>query len=157
MIFNIIIVFYFIIDKYTLPENYALGVLQLMDIVNFVRTYQRTNNLLQWRIQDFPLVGDADLLRRDANLRCIHFLAKTYAKTKEIDPVGGGGGGGGGAGGAPRIRQCIAWFCETIRQPKMGLILTATFGSIRTWCAVCGIIEIGEEIFRTFMAVVIVS
>ena len=22
---------------------------------------------------------------------CAHFLAKTYAKTKEIDPVGGGG------------------------------------------------------------------
>ena len=31
------------------------------------------------------------------NLQCIHFSAKTYAKMKEIDPVGGGGG----AGGAP--------------------------------------------------------
>ena len=29
-----------------------------------------------------------------ANLRCIHFLAKTYAKTKEIDPVGGVHAGG---------------------------------------------------------------
>ena len=38
--------------------------------------------LYQWRIQDFPLGG--------ANLRRVHFLAKTYAKTKEIDPVGGG-------------------------------------------------------------------
>ena len=36
----------------------------------------------QWRIQDFPLGGGADLRR-------IHFLAKTYVKTKEMDPVGG--------------------------------------------------------------------
>ena len=28
---------------------------------------------------------------RGANLRHVHFSAKTYAKTKEIDPVGGGG------------------------------------------------------------------
>ena len=39
---------------------------------------------LQWRIQDFPLGGGG------ANLRHVHFLAKMYAKTKEIDPVGGG-------------------------------------------------------------------
>ena len=26
-----------------------------------------------------------------ANLRHVHFLAKMYAKTKEMDPVGGGG------------------------------------------------------------------
>ena len=32
-----------------------------------------------------------------ANLPRVHFLAKTYAKTKGIDPVGGGGGGAGGA------------------------------------------------------------
>ena len=32
-----------------------------------------------------------------ANLQRIHFSAKTCAKTKEIDPVGGGGGGAGGA------------------------------------------------------------
>ena len=38
---------------------------------------------MQWRIQDFPLGG--------ADLRRIHFSAKTYAKTKEMDPVGGGG------------------------------------------------------------------
>ena len=36
---------------------------------------------IQWRIQDFPL-GSADLRR-------VHFLAKMYAKTKEMDPVGG--------------------------------------------------------------------
>ena len=29
-----------------------------------------------------------------ADLQCGHFLAKTYAKTKELDPVGWGGGGG---------------------------------------------------------------
>ena len=39
----------------------------------------------------FPVGGGADPLG-GANLRCIHFLVKTYAKTKEIDPVGGGGG-----------------------------------------------------------------
>ena len=32
-----------------------------------------------------------------ADLRRIHFLAKTYAKTKEMDPVGGEGGRAGGA------------------------------------------------------------
>ena len=32
-----------------------------------------------------------------ASLRRIHFLAKMYVKTKEIDPVGGGGGGRRGA------------------------------------------------------------
>ena len=42
--------------------------------------------------------GGADLLG-GANLRHVHFLAKTCAKMKEIDPVGGG------AGGAPWIRQ----------------------------------------------------
>ena len=50
----------------------------------------------QWRIQDFPL-GGSPTRWGGANLRCIHFLAKT----KEIDPVGGAR-----AGGAPWIRQC---------------------------------------------------
>ena len=45
----------------------------------------------QWRIQDFPLGG--------ADLRHVHLSAKTYAKMKELDPVGGRGGG------APQIRQ----------------------------------------------------
>ena len=40
--------------------------------------------------------GGADLLG-GTNLRHIHFSVKTYVKTKEIDPVGGGGR----AGGAP--------------------------------------------------------
>ena len=39
---------------------------------------------------------------RGADLRRVHFLAKTYVKTKEMDPVGGAR-----AGGAPWIRQ---WF-----------------------------------------------
>ena len=38
----------------------------------------------------FPVGGDANPLG-GANLRCVHFSAKTYAKMKEIDPVGGGG------------------------------------------------------------------
>ena len=42
----------------------------------------------QWRIQDFPLGGGG------ANLRRVHFSTKTYAKTKEIDPVGGARAGG---------------------------------------------------------------
>ena len=45
---------------------------------------------MQWRIQDLPLGGGADPLG-GANLRHIHFSAKMYAKTKEMDPVGGGG------------------------------------------------------------------
>ena len=36
--------------------------------------------------------GGADPLG-GANLRCVHFLVKTYAKTKEMDPVGGRTGG----------------------------------------------------------------
>ena len=35
-------------------------------------------------------VGGAPTRWGGANLRRVHFLAKTYAKTKEIDPVGGG-------------------------------------------------------------------
>ena len=38
----------------------------------------------------FP-IGGALTHWGGANLRCVHFLAKMYAKTKEIDPVGGGG------------------------------------------------------------------
>ena len=48
----------------------------------------------------FPVGGGGALTRwGGANLRCVHFLVKTYAKMKEIDPVGGGGGAR--AGGAP--------------------------------------------------------
>ena len=50
---------------------------------------------IQWRIQDFPLRGAPTRWGGGgggANLRRIHFLAKMYAKMKEIDPVGGGGG-----------------------------------------------------------------
>ena len=35
-----------------------------------------------------------------ANLRRVHFLAKTYVKTKEIDPVGGARAGGAPPGSA---------------------------------------------------------
>ena len=48
----------------------------------------------------FPVGGGG------ADLRCGCFSAKTYAKTKELDPVGGGGGAH--VGGAPRIRQCLS-------------------------------------------------
>ena len=36
----------------------------------------------------FPVGGGPEPLR-GADLRCEHFLAKTYVKTKELDPVGG--------------------------------------------------------------------
>ena len=36
----------------------------------------------------FP-VGGAPTRWGGTNLRCVHFSVKTYAKTKEIDPVGG--------------------------------------------------------------------
>ena len=42
----------------------------------------------QWRIQDFPLRG-ALTHWGGASLQHIHFSAKTYAKMKGIDPVGG--------------------------------------------------------------------
>ena len=48
----------------------------------------------QWWIQDFPLGGGGGALTHwggGTNLQCIHFSVKTYAKTKEMDPVGGGG------------------------------------------------------------------
>ena len=35
-------------------------------------------------------IGGAPTHWGDANLQRVHFLVKTYAKTKEIDPVGGG-------------------------------------------------------------------
>ena len=35
-------------------------------------------------------VGGAPTRWGATDLQCVHFLAKTYAKTKEIDPVGGG-------------------------------------------------------------------
>ena len=46
----------------------------------------KTNRILQ-SVADpgFPVGGGAADLRRG------YFLAKTYAKTKELDPVGGGG------------------------------------------------------------------
>ena len=46
----------------------------------------------QGRIQDFPLGGGAPtLVGGGANLRHRHFSVKTYVKTKEFGPVGGGG------------------------------------------------------------------
>ena len=47
----------------------------------------------QGRIQDFPLGGGGapTLIGGGANLRHRHFLVKTYVKTKEFGPVGGGG------------------------------------------------------------------
>ena len=46
---------------------------------------------VQWRIQDFPLGGGRQPVGGGggANLQCVHFSAKMYAKMKEIDPVGG--------------------------------------------------------------------
>ena len=45
----------------------------------------------QWWIKDFPLGGADPLGGGGADLRCVQFLAKMYAKMKEMDPVGGGG------------------------------------------------------------------
>ena len=46
---------------------------------------------MQWRIQDLPLGEVRAIGMGGADLRCGHFSAKTYAKTKELDPVGEGG------------------------------------------------------------------
>ena len=50
----------------------------------------KLRNFCQHAVVDpgFP-VGGALTHWGGADLQCIHFLAKTYAKTKEIDPVGG--------------------------------------------------------------------
>ena len=40
----------------------------------------------------FP-IGGAPTHWGGTDLQCVHFLVKTYAKTKEMDPVGGGVGG----------------------------------------------------------------
>ena len=74
------------------------GYLNVTIKINKIGTQCRTE---QWRKQDFPLGGAEPL--GGADLQCGHFLAKMYAKTKELDPVGGGGGH---TGGAPWIRQC---------------------------------------------------
>ena len=44
----------------------------------------------------FP-VGGRRPVGGGTNLQRVHFLAKTYAKTKEMDPVGGGGACAGSA------------------------------------------------------------
>ena len=47
--------------------------------------------------QEFPVGrGAPTSLGGDANLRHGHFSVETYAKMKELGPVGGGGGGGTG-------------------------------------------------------------
>ena len=51
----------------------------------------------QWRIQDFPLGGRRPV-GGATNLRHVPFSAKTYAKMKELNPVGRGG-----ASGAPPL------------------------------------------------------
>ena len=56
---------------------------------------------IQWQIQDFQLGGvPIRWWGGGADLQCVHFLAKMYAKMKEMDPVGGVC-----AGGAPQIHQ----------------------------------------------------
>ena len=48
---------------------------------------------IQWQIQDFQLGGGVPIRwwgGGGADLQCVHFLAKMYAKMKEMDPVGGG-------------------------------------------------------------------
>ena len=42
----------------------------------------------------FPIGGVPTLIGGGANLRHRHFSVKTYVKTKEFGPVGGGGGAG---------------------------------------------------------------
>ena len=37
----------------------------------------------------FPIGGGHQPVGGGADLQCVHFLAKTYVKMKEIDPVGG--------------------------------------------------------------------
>ena len=52
-------------------------------------------------------VGGAPTRWGGADLRCVHFLAKTYVKTKEIDPVGGAHAGGAPPGSANGITYSL--------------------------------------------------
>ena len=61
---------------------------------------------MQWRIQDFRLGG--------ADLRHVCFSAKTYVKTKELDPVGGGRM----LAAPPWIRQCYDMIKKKITARK---------------------------------------
>ena len=66
-------------------------------------------NSVQWRIQDF-LLGGVPTRWGGTNLRHIHFSAKMYAKTKEIDPVGGARAGGALPGSANGV-QILKFMC----------------------------------------------
>ena len=50
-----------------------------------------------------------------ANLRHVHFLVKTYVKTKEMDPVGGAC-----AGGAPDLDPPMYTFVWTLGNTCLG-------------------------------------
>ena len=67
------------------------------------------SNGFVWQL--IPLsVADPGFPVGGANLRRLHFLAKMYVKTKEIDPVGGAR-----AGGTTWIRQCLClWISTTL-------------------------------------------
>ena len=71
----------------------------LKTIINIIDSIMFFDNVfinihysLQITVADpgFP-IGGAPTHWGGTNLQCIHFLAKTYVKMKEIDPVGGGG------------------------------------------------------------------
>ena len=88
-----------------------------------------------------------------ANLRCVHFSAKTYVKMKEIDPVGGAR-----AAAPPWIRQCnwywSEWFplSSSCRQgcPISGnlfnLVIEVLGDKIRNNPEIRGILINGQEI-----------
>ena len=61
----------------------------------------------------FP-VGGPQPVGGGANLRRIHFSAKMYAKTKEMDPVGGRAGGAPGSANANLLYDQI-WPAEVYR------------------------------------------
>ena len=75
---------------------------------------------IQWRIQDFPL-GGAEPLGGGADLQHGCFLVKTYAKTKELDPVGGGHA----PAAPPPPEPLMHWFnlLECIQNPMMDLLM----------------------------------
>ena len=70
----------------------------LLSIPKFEEKQKKTDTkyykYYQWRIQDFPLGGGAPSHWGGADLQRGCFSVKTYVKTKELDPVGGGGRAG---------------------------------------------------------------
>ena len=81
------------VSRNTSHCNFQLSTQFSFQVYNFISNFTYQNDDIWYPVGDpgFPVWG-APSRWGGANLRCGHFLTKMYAKTKELDPVGGGGG-----------------------------------------------------------------